>query len=127
MCAVRSDSPLPTPAGRCLLSPASIILRMSTTILDRGGRERAALFEVVPDWSGRRVLEVGCGDGRLTAKYAAAAGSVLAIDPDPDEIALARIDMPDGLGGRIEWRVAGIENLGSPRAAFDIILLSWAL
>ncbi len=98
-----------------------------SVILDRDGRERAALFELVPDWGGRRVLEVGCGDGRLTTTYAAAAGSVLAIDPDPQEIALARLDMPDGLGGRVEWRAAGIEELGGPPAAFDIVLVSWAL
>ncbi len=97
------------------------------TLLDPQGRERAALFELVPDWSGRRVLEVGCGDGRLTREYAAAAGSVLAIDPDAEEIALARADMPDGLGGRIEWRANGIEELGAPPASFDIILLAWAL
>ncbi len=98
-----------------------------TTILDRQGRERAALFDLVPDWSGRRVLEVGCGNGRLTATYASAAGSVLAIDSDPDEIALARVDMPDGLGGRIEWRVAGIEELTGPPGSFDLVLVSWAL
>ncbi len=30
---------------------------------------------------GARVIEIGCGDGRLTFRYAAAARSVLAIDP----------------------------------------------
>jgi len=50
--------------------------------LDPEGHETAALDQLLPDLRGRRVLEVGCGEGRLTCRYADRAGSVLAIDPD---------------------------------------------
>ena len=43
--------------------------------------EVAALARMVPSFAGLRVLEIGCGDGRLTQRYAARAGSVIAIDP----------------------------------------------
>src|SRR5262245_41037332 len=38
-----------------------------------------------------RVLDVGCGDGKITAQIAARvpAGSVLGVDPSPDMIAFA--------------------------------------
>ena len=36
--------------------------------------------------SGKRVLEIGCGDGRLTLEYAPIASSVMAIDHDRPSI-----------------------------------------
>jgi SAM-dependent methyltransferase len=40
--------------------------------------------------SDARVLEIGCGDGRLTFRYAPTAGSVLAIDSRDEAIAKAK-------------------------------------
>ncbi len=96
-------------------------------ILDPQHRELALLFELAGRWRAGCILEVGCGHGRLTRAFAPQAASVLAIDPDPDEIALARLEMPDGLGGRIEWRANGIEELVARDASFDLVLFSWAL
>ena len=39
---------------------------------------------------GRRILEIGCGDGRLTRHYAPLASTVVAIEPDPARIREAR-------------------------------------
>ncbi|HZY41350.1 MAG TPA: class I SAM-dependent methyltransferase, partial [Anaerolineae bacterium] len=50
--------------------------------------ETAALLDFA-DFTGKRVLEIGCGDGRLTWRYAAGAAHVTAIDPDADDIAIA--------------------------------------
>src|SRR5713101_5663144 len=58
--------------------------------LDPEGNETAALDQLLPDLRGLHVLEVGCGDGRLTCRYAERAASVLAIDPDPAAIATFR-------------------------------------
>ena len=42
------------------------------------------------DFAGRTVLEIGCGDGRLTPVLAGLAGDFVAIDPDPARVATAK-------------------------------------
>ncbi|TML16804.1 MAG: methyltransferase domain-containing protein [Actinobacteria bacterium] len=41
------------------------------------------------DFRNQHVLELGCGDGRLTLGIAAEAASVLAFDPDAEAIRVA--------------------------------------
>ena len=53
---------------------------------------RLLLREVPPD--ARRVLDVGCGAGRLAGELAAHAAHVDALDRDPTMIALARRQVP---------------------------------
>jgi 2-polyprenyl-3-methyl-5-hydroxy-6-metoxy-1,4-benzoquinol methylase len=93
---------------------------------DLDGAERRALAELT-DFRGKRTLEVGCGDGRLTRLYAAEAASVLAIDTKPDEIATARRETHDDLGARVEFRVQSAIDLDEPPAAFDTVFFSWSL
>jgi ubiquinone/menaquinone biosynthesis C-methylase UbiE len=103
---------------------------MSASIMTiRQDPERAevlALETMLPDLLGRRVLEIGCGDGRLTRRYAERAGSVLAIDPDPARIAAFEHDKPIG---RVAARAAGIldADLNLPDRSFDVIIFSWSL
>ena len=78
------------------------------------------------DFDGASVLEVGCGDGRLTWLYAARAGSVLGIDPDEEQIALARSNTPPELADRVQFEVGEAEDL-SKTAVFDVAFLSWSL
>jgi ubiquinone/menaquinone biosynthesis C-methylase UbiE len=79
------------------------------------------------DFSGKRVLEIGCGDGRLTWRYADRAASIVAIDPDADDIATALEDCPDDLRHKIEFRVTRLEELDLPAEKFDLALFSWSL
>lgn len=76
---------------------------------------------------GAEILEVGCGDGRLTFVLARTAASVLGIDPDPDAIALARRRaVADGvLNAR--FRVAPAQRPGVGRERFDTAIFSWSL
>jgi len=52
--------------------------------LDADGSERRAIRELV-DFSGKDVLEIGCGNRRVTWCYADSVASVLAVDPLRDE------------------------------------------
>ena len=94
--------------------------------LDPEDTETAALLDFA-DFTGRRVLEIGCGDGRLTWRYADHAAHVTAIDPDPDDIALAREDLPPHLRDRVEFRVGKLEDFEPLEELFDLALLSWSL
>lgn len=79
------------------------------------------------DLGGRRVLEMGCGDGRLTRGIAAEAASVLAFDPDADAVAAARRALPADLAARVELRVASAESLEVPPGSFDLVVFAWSL
>jgi ubiquinone/menaquinone biosynthesis C-methylase UbiE len=95
--------------------------------LDPEGLETAALATVAPDLAGRRVLEVGCGSGRLTRRYAARAGEVLAIDPDEAAIATFRTGMPPALHKHVSTQTGTLVTLGVPDGSFDVVLLAWSL
>jgi len=89
---------------------------------DPEAHELAALHRLVPSFAGLRVLEIGAGDGRLTRRYAASAGSVIAIDPKPDAIAALRDAQP-----WIDARAVGIEALDLPPHSLDVAIFSWSL
>ena len=45
-------------------------------------------------WQGRRLLEVGCGDGRLLGWAASEGASPVGLDPGPAQLARARANAP---------------------------------
>lgn len=89
---------------------------------DPEGHEIEALARVQPSFAGLRVLEIGAGDGRLTRRYAHAAASIVAIDPDPDDIDALREEFPD-----VDTRAIGVESLVLPDASVDLVLFAWSL
>lgn len=62
-------------------------------VIDPEGAHSAALHRLV-DFRARHVLEMGCGDGRLTREIAPEAASVLAFDPDAEAVARATNSRP---------------------------------
>lgn len=96
------------------------------SVLDPEEAHFAALLRVA-DFAGARVLEVGCGDGRLTVPVAQHAASVLAFDPDEDAVEDARRTLPAELAQRVRFAVASAAAIEIPRSAFDIVLFSWSL
>lgn len=86
--------------------------------------ELATVRELV-QLGGKRVLEIGCGDGRFTYLFARDAEYVLGVDPNRDEIRKARLARPPELRRRVQFRVA--KTISPPRRPFDIALFSWSL
>ena len=69
------------------------------------------------------VLEVGCGDGRLTGVISSISDSVLALDPDPDSIQKARHLLVNGV--RL-MRGSG-ENIPLANDSVDTVVFSLSL
>ena len=97
-----------------------------TQVLDPEGAHLAALRRL-GDFQGRRVLELGCGDGRLTLGIAEQAASVLAFDPDAEAIARARQSLPAELAQRVTYRVASGKEIELEPSSFDLVVFSWSL
>ena len=97
--------------------------------LDPEEFEIKALFEAVGAFAGQHVLEVGCGDGRLTWRYAERAAHVTAIDAFAEGIARARENLPGELQSRVEFRPIAFLDFAatSKPSTFDIAILSWSL
>jgi ubiquinone/menaquinone biosynthesis C-methylase UbiE len=96
------------------------------SVKDQTGTEARALAELA-DFEGKRVLEIGCGNGRMTFLYAEQSREVLGIDVDEESIREAQAELPDRLADRVEFRVVDAEALDVPRQRFDIAFLSWSL
>ncbi len=80
--------------------------------LDPEDTETTALLDYA-DFTNKRVLEIGCGDGRLTWRYAEHAAHVIAIDPEADRIETAIKDTPAHLKDRVEFQVSSVEEFQS--------------
>jgi len=70
----------------------------------------------------KSILEVGCGDGRLTALLADRTQKITAIDPDKCSIDAARSKVPG-----INFLVGSGENLDFADNLLDIVLFSYSL
>ena len=83
----------------------------------------------VDTWRGKKVLEIGCGDGRLTLRLASLGATrvIHAIDPSADLIRTARKNLPTKLANQIHYKVGSTEELKFPSNSYDIVVFSWVL
>ena len=96
------------------------------TQCDPEGAEIKYLHDVV-DLADARVLEIGCGDGRLTGHYAAAAKDVIGTDPNAGRLAVAHRERLPALPANLTFAQARAEALPFPGERFDLAILAWSL
>jgi ubiquinone/menaquinone biosynthesis C-methylase UbiE len=93
---------------------------------DPEGAETRVVHELI-DFRDKDVLEVGCGDGRLTWRFCGAARSVLALDPKAKEIAAARREAKRRGHRHVAFKAADIAAVDLPATGFDVAVLSWSI
>jgi 2-polyprenyl-3-methyl-5-hydroxy-6-metoxy-1,4-benzoquinol methylase len=91
-------------------------------IIDPERTEIRILHEFA-DIRGKDVVEVGCGDGRLTWRYAQPARSVLALDPDEARMREACEQMPEMLTPIVTFQAATVQSADLPSQRFDVAIL----
>jgi SAM-dependent methyltransferase len=99
-----------------------------TVRIDPEQNETRALFSFV-DLDGRRVLEIGCGEGRLTWRYADRAAQVTAIEPFAPALARARESLPPALVSHVTLCPIAFDEFAAATASstFDVAIFSWSL
>jgi ubiquinone/menaquinone biosynthesis C-methylase UbiE len=93
---------------------------------DPEGTELAVLRRFA-DVQGKHVLEIGCGEGRLTWRYAGDAGCVNGTDAKPEALKVAQSKRPGELERKTWFTAASAIRLPFAHEKFDIALMSWAL
>lgn len=96
--------------------------------IDPEGTEIGVIHDLV-DFSSKNVLEVGCGDGRMTWRYAERTASVLALDTNEEKIDVATRNTPESLRSKVRFLVADITDaeLELPHDPFEVAILSHSL
>ena len=79
------------------------------------------------DFRNKRVLEVGCGEGRMTWKYARETRTTIGVDLDTDALRIATVDRPTDLEHKVLFTTAASEYLPFSKETFDIAILAWSL
>jgi ubiquinone/menaquinone biosynthesis C-methylase UbiE len=90
-------------------------------------RNEIKFLHKAADLKDKRVLEVGCGEGRLTWQYADASHSTIAVDLDRDALRVARADRASDLENRVQLACADSLYLPFAKEKFDIAILAWSL
>ena len=75
----------------------------------------------------KRVIDIGCGDGRMALGCAPYASEVVGVDPDPSAIRLARAKARQLGAANVKFQVGVAQELPFADGYFDVAILSWTL
>ncbi len=93
---------------------------------DPEGFEKKILHKFA-DFANMHVLEIGCGEGRLTWKYADASGLTVGFDPDHSALCVAQANSPSALRKHVHFAQASADYIPFSKETFDIAILAWSL
>jgi SAM-dependent methyltransferase len=99
------------------------VYEIENRAVDRAGAITDLMQRLAP-WSGRDVLDVGCGTGFHLPLFAGTARSVTGIEPHRDLAAIARRRVR--LLGHVEVLQASATSLPLPEASVDVMHARWA-
>lgn len=77
--------------------------------------------------SGDRVVDLGCGSGQLSLRFAGTAGSVLAVDVSQAMIELLERNAREQGLSNVEGRALPVEHLELPPGSVDVVVSNYAL
>ena len=94
------------------------IYEIENRALAGAGHVINAMHKLAP-WTGRTIVDLGCGTGFWLSKYAGEAGRVIGIEPDPALRAKAAAAAAARPG--VEVVAGSAEHLGLPAASVDVV------
>jgi 2-polyprenyl-3-methyl-5-hydroxy-6-metoxy-1,4-benzoquinol methylase len=92
-----------------------------TAGIDPEGNETRAIHALV-DFRGKDILEIGCGDGRLTWRYADFGSTVVGLDPFESDIEQAQRNTPHRLRSRVRFQCGDALTVDFDPESFDVIV-----
>lgn len=92
---------------------------------DPEGREIEALARHLR-LEGKRVLEIGSGNGRLTWRLASLASHVAGFDVEHESVLEALQSRPAEFGRTVDFYVADAEHVPHPAGLFDLVIFAWS-
>jgi 2-polyprenyl-3-methyl-5-hydroxy-6-metoxy-1,4-benzoquinol methylase len=95
-------------------------------VWDPEGVEKRAIHQLV-DFEGKRVFEIGCGEGRITWYYANEAAHALAIDLDGPALTIARDQTPPELKSKVDFRIADLLDIDLGNEVYDVGIFAWSM
>lgn len=91
--------------------------------VDQGGVIETAMAAIA-SWSGRDVLDLGCGTGFHLPRWAETAGTVTGVEPHPDLVAIAR--RRTHALGNVTVLPGTAQRLPLPDSSVDVAQARWA-
>jgi SAM-dependent methyltransferase len=88
-------------------------------VAERDDAHGEATFVAALLGPGSRVLDAGCGTGRVAARLAGLGHTVTGVDVDESMVAEARRRWPD-----LEWRVCDLGALEAPTTPYDLVVMA---
>lgn len=119
---MRSDATDPSVEASVPIGPDAYKTWRATTLgFTTEAIEQRLIFELIGDIKGRKLLDVGCGDGALVCAAATRGADAVGIDSDPAMLAAART-LRDQRAANATFLQGRAEHLPFADGAFDVVV-----